>query len=193
MGGWLPRGDLALESQAHFLAVAEHGLVPARARNVTTQRRQVGISSVWAPSCQDVTPGSRARVGVVSRFGVPLSLPTILLFLRCGDSIPNLCKVPCSQCAHKSRSVVKCFQCSSVVDLSRQPLGPKETRVCHELSSASCYMVADGFGLILDKVDRAALGAAQIGDGTKGCSGECLDARTSGKGGSGTTSQRGSW
>ena len=29
----------------------------------------------------------------------------------CGDSIPTFCKVPCSQCAHKSRSVVKCFQC----------------------------------------------------------------------------------
>ena len=51
----------------------------------------------------------------------------------CGDSIPNLCKVPCSQCARKSRSVVKCFQCSSVVDLSRRPFGPKERRVCHEL------------------------------------------------------------
>ena len=50
-----------------------------------------------------------------------------------------MCKVPCSQCAQKSRSAVKCFQCSSVVDLSRQPFGPKETRVCHELSSASCY------------------------------------------------------
>ena len=111
----------------------------------------------------------------------------------CGDSIPDLCKVPCSQCAHKSRSPVKCFQCSSVVDLSRQPFGPKETRVCHELSSASCYMLAERFGLILDNVDRAALGAAQTGDGTTGCSGEWLDARTSGKGGSGTTSQRGSW
>ena len=58
---------------------------------------------------------------------------------KCGDSIPNLCKVPCSQCAHKSTSVAKCFQCSSVVDLSRQPFSPKETRVCLELSSASCY------------------------------------------------------
>ena len=89
-----------------------------------------------------------------------LPLFFFVLFCFCGDSIPNLCKVPCSQCAHKSRSVVKCFQCSSVVDLSRQPFGPKETRVCHELSSASCYMVAERFGLILDNVDRAALGAA---------------------------------
>ena len=36
VGGWLSKCDLALESQAHFLAVAEHRLVPARARNVTT-------------------------------------------------------------------------------------------------------------------------------------------------------------
>ena len=32
VGGWLSRGDLALESKAHFLALAEHRLVPARAR-----------------------------------------------------------------------------------------------------------------------------------------------------------------
>ena len=30
VGGWLSRCDLALESEAHFLAVAEHRLVPAR-------------------------------------------------------------------------------------------------------------------------------------------------------------------
>ena len=57
-------------------AVAEHRLIPARARNVTTQLRQAGISSVWAPSCQDITPG-HAGVEVVSRHGAPLSLPTI--------------------------------------------------------------------------------------------------------------------
>ena len=34
LGGRLAKGDSALESQAHFLAVAEHRLVPARARNV---------------------------------------------------------------------------------------------------------------------------------------------------------------
>ena len=46
VGGWLSRGDLALESKAHFLAVAEHRLVPARARNVTTQLRKARRSSV---------------------------------------------------------------------------------------------------------------------------------------------------
>ena len=78
VGGWLSRGDLALESSAHFLAIAEHRLVPARARAVTTQLRQARRSSVWAPSCQDVTPGGHAGVGVISLHGAPLSLPTLL-------------------------------------------------------------------------------------------------------------------
>ena len=63
---------MALESSAHFLAVAEHRLIPARARTVTTQLRQARRSSVWAPSCQDVT------VGVISLHGASLSLPTLL-------------------------------------------------------------------------------------------------------------------
>ena len=71
VGGWLSRGDLALESNAHFLAIAEHRLVPARARTVTTQLRQARRSSVWAPSCQDVTPGGHAGVGVISLHGAP--------------------------------------------------------------------------------------------------------------------------
>ena len=78
VGGWLSRGDLALESSAHFLAIAEHRLIPARARAVTTQLRQARRSSVWAPSCQDVTPGGHAGVGVISLYGAPLSLPTLL-------------------------------------------------------------------------------------------------------------------
>ena len=77
VGGWLSRGDLALESSAHFLAVAETRLVPARARTVTTQLRQARRSSVWAPSCQDVTPGGHAGVGGISLHGAPLSLPTL--------------------------------------------------------------------------------------------------------------------
>ena len=38
-------------------------------------------------------------------------------------------------------------------------------------------MVAERLGLVLDNVDRAALGAAQTGDETTGCSGECLDGK----------------
>ena len=59
VGGWLSRGDLA----------PEHRLVPAMARNVTTQLRKVRRSSVWAPSMQ----------GWVSSVSMapPLSLPTL--------------------------------------------------------------------------------------------------------------------
>ena len=96
-------------------------------------------------------------------------------------------------CSHCAPHIEKCSQVLSDLYLSRQPLSPKEICVCHELSSVSCYTVAERFGLILDNGNRAALGAAQAGDGATGCSGECLNAGTSGQGGSGTTSQRGSW
>ena len=66
MGGWLARSDLALESQAHFFAVAEHRLVPARARNVTTQLRKAGRYSVWAPSLSRCHPKGSCRGGVIS-------------------------------------------------------------------------------------------------------------------------------
>ena len=34
VGGWLTHGDLALDFCAQFLAVAEHRLIPSRARSV---------------------------------------------------------------------------------------------------------------------------------------------------------------
>ena len=34
VGGWLTSGDLAMDSCAQFLAVAEHRLIPSRARSV---------------------------------------------------------------------------------------------------------------------------------------------------------------
>ena len=78
VGGWLSKGDLALESSAHFLAIAEHRLVLARARAVTTQLRKARRSSARASSCQNVTPGGHAGVGVISLHGAPLSFPTLL-------------------------------------------------------------------------------------------------------------------
>ena len=33
VGGWLTHGDLALEVKVDYLAVVEHRLIPARARN----------------------------------------------------------------------------------------------------------------------------------------------------------------
>ena len=63
--GWLTFGDLALDSCAQFLAVAEHRLIPSRARSICHQLRRAGFHSVWAPACQDRIAGGHAGVGVV--------------------------------------------------------------------------------------------------------------------------------
>ena len=47
VGGWLTNGDLALDSRAQFLAVAEHSSIPER--NIGHQLREAGLQSVWAP------------------------------------------------------------------------------------------------------------------------------------------------
>ena len=60
VGGWLTSGDLALDSCAQFLAVAEHRLIPSRARSVCHQLRKAGHHSVWAPACQDKIAGGHA-------------------------------------------------------------------------------------------------------------------------------------
>ena len=100
-----------LESKAHFLVVAEHRLVPARARNVTTQLRKARRSSVWAPSCHDVTPGGHAGVGVISLHGASLSLPTLFNpsfkeFFRLGRAmslvLPSVCHLWLSRCSRKN-------------------------------------------------------------------------------------------
>ena len=78
IGGWLTYGDLAMDSCAQFLAVAEHRLIPARARSVGHQLRKTGFHSVWAPACQDSFPGGHAGVGVVSLGGAPLALPSFV-------------------------------------------------------------------------------------------------------------------
>ena len=53
VGGWLTCGDLALDSCAQILAIAEHRLILARAPSVCHQLRSAGYHSVWAPACQD--------------------------------------------------------------------------------------------------------------------------------------------
>ena len=62
------------QSHAHFLATAEQRLIPARARKVTAQFRQAGISSIWA-LLQGVGLGGHA--GDASSRGAPLSLPIV--------------------------------------------------------------------------------------------------------------------
>ena len=59
-------GDLALDSCAQLLAVAEHRLIPSRARSICHQLRKAGHRSVWPPACQDQVAGGHAGVGVVS-------------------------------------------------------------------------------------------------------------------------------
>ena len=86
IGGWLTYGDLAMDSCAQFLAVAEHRLIPARARSVGHQLRNAGVHSVWAPACQDSIPGGHAGVGVVSFGGAPLALPSFVT-LSLGNSL----------------------------------------------------------------------------------------------------------
>ena len=71
VGGWLTSGDLALDSCAQFLAIAEHRLIPSGARSVCHQLCRAGHHSVWAPACQDQVAGGHAGVGVVSLGNVP--------------------------------------------------------------------------------------------------------------------------
>ena len=78
VGGWLTHGDLALDSCAQFLAVAEHRLIPSRARSVCHQLRKAGYHSVWSPACQDQVAGGHAGVAVVSLAGAPLALPSFV-------------------------------------------------------------------------------------------------------------------
>ena len=78
VGGWLTSGDLAMDSCAQFLAVAEHRLIPSRARSVCHHLRKAGHHSIWAPACQDKIAGGHAGVGVISLGGAPLSLPSFV-------------------------------------------------------------------------------------------------------------------
>ena len=77
-----------------FLAVAEHRLIPSRARSVGHLLRKAGHHSVWAPACQDKIAGGHAGVGVVSLGGAPLSLPSFVTpqfqeFFRLGRVFTN--------------------------------------------------------------------------------------------------------
>ena len=78
VGGWLTHGDLALDSCAQFLAVAEHRLIPSGARSVCHQLRRGCHHSVWSPACQDHVADGHAGVGVVGLGGAPLSLPSFI-------------------------------------------------------------------------------------------------------------------
>ena len=78
IGGWLTFGDLALDSCAEFLAVAEHRSIPSRARSICHQLRRAGFHLVWAPACQDRIAGGHAEVGIVSLGGASLSFTSFI-------------------------------------------------------------------------------------------------------------------
>ena len=97
IGGWLTHGDLALEVQVDFPAVAEHRLIPAGVRSEWSRLRKKGLASVWAPASQDSSHVGNAGVGVVSLRGAPISLPTFATaqfrrFFDCGRAVR--CLVP---------------------------------------------------------------------------------------------------
>ena len=69
VGVWLTSGDLASDSCAQFLAIAEHRLIPSRALSVCHQLRRAGHHAVWAPACQDQVAGGHAGVRVISLGG----------------------------------------------------------------------------------------------------------------------------
>ena len=76
-------------SCAQFLAVAEHRLIPSRARSVCHQLRKAGYESIWSLACQDQVAGGHAGIGVVSLAGALLSLPSFItlqfkVFFRLG-------------------------------------------------------------------------------------------------------------
>ena len=59
-----------------FLAVVEHRLIPARVRGEWSRLRRSGVSSIWAPACEETSHVGNAGVGVVSLKGAHLSLPS---------------------------------------------------------------------------------------------------------------------
>ena len=77
VGGWLTHGDLALEVEVDFLAVAEHRLIPARVRS----EWEKGLASVWAPLML-------AMLGLV--WSVCVVLPFLFLLLLLPNSSLSL-------------------------------------------------------------------------------------------------------
>ena len=67
-----------MDSCAQFLAVAEHRLIPARARSIGHQLRRANCQSGWAPACQDQISGGHAGVGVICPGCAPLAAPTVV-------------------------------------------------------------------------------------------------------------------
>ena len=65
VGGWLANCDEVLETQAGFLVVTEHRLVPGRTRSESKRLNADGIYSLWTPVCQESAHVGQAGVGLV--------------------------------------------------------------------------------------------------------------------------------
>ena len=96
VGGWLTHGDFALGTGADFLAVVEHRLIPARVRGEWSRLRRGGVSSIWAPACQETSHVGNARVVCAL-----LSLPSFATaqfqrFFDCGRAVR--CLLPLGRC-----------------------------------------------------------------------------------------------
>ena len=78
VAGWLTNSDVALDSCAQFLAVAEHRIILTRAKSVGHHLRKADRQSVCAPACQDRISGGHAGVGVISLCAAPLSAPSLV-------------------------------------------------------------------------------------------------------------------
>ena len=81
-----------MEAGADFLAVVEHRFIPAKVRGEWSRLRRGGVSSIWAPACQDTSHVGNAGVGVVSLKNAPLALPTFATaqfqrFFDCGRAV----------------------------------------------------------------------------------------------------------
>ena len=78
VGGWLTHGDVAIDSCAQFLAVAQHRLIPARVKSVGHQLHKCWISICLDTCLTGSSTGGHAGVGVVSLCGSPLAAPTFV-------------------------------------------------------------------------------------------------------------------
>ena len=76
VGGFLTHGDYVLDTDADFVAVVEHRLVPARAKSEGKRLLHAGVRSVWAPASLEGGHVGHAGVSVLSLRGAPISLPT---------------------------------------------------------------------------------------------------------------------
>ena len=98
VGGWLTHGDFALEAGADFLAVVEHRLVPAGVRSEWSRLRRGGISSIWAPACQDSSHvGNDVQLALTEQlFDAALAeLAVVSPCLLAGDFNVEPTKIPC--------------------------------------------------------------------------------------------------